>query len=249
MIIWVSVFTTLLLYDFFAEQTTTVKVSQPTESDFSRLYASYNTLLDCPCTPAIFSIGSFLNLSVRLHQICTSPFIEDAWIENIFADGSWSSLPPNQFRTRGIIYFVVQQSMCQSAQRAVDLTILEFFGNAQFNEKIISKDQLVSQCGLAVDRIKNWNKNHFRSILSVLRGGIQTNQLINIFFSNWIYLPQHDTNAFNNRFSTAPVSHGTDCSCAISSTCTEPVYVDSSILPGFVLGCNPIESLFGSTLS
>ena len=192
-----------------------------------------------------------MNLSVRMHQICTSPFIEDAWIENIVGDGNWYSLPPNQFRTRGVIYFVVQQSLCRSAQRAVDLTILEFFGNAEFTEKIVSKDQLISQSELAVDRIKKWNKNHFRSILSVLRGGLQTNQLVNIFFSNWIYLPHHDTNNLtsNYRFLTAPVSHGTHCSCATSSTCTEPVYIDSSISSGFVLGCNPSESLLRSTLS
>ena len=248
-IIWTLVFATFLLFSLLAKQTRTVEVSQPNETLFAQLYASHNASLHCPCTALRFPIGSFLHLDVRLHQICSSAFIEDAWRENIYNNGTWSNLPSNQFRIRGVTYFVTQQSLCLSARRAVNRTVLEFLGNAEFNEKMIPEDQLVLQSTLAVDRIKNWNKNHFKSMISVLRGGIQTNQLINIFFSNWIYLPQHHADSIKYRFLTAPVSHNATCSCAVSSTCTEPTYVDSSILSGFVLGCNPIESLLRSTLS
>lgn len=246
---WTSVFTTFILYSFFAEQTSTVEVFQPNETLFSQLYASHSDSLQCPCTTLRFSFDSFLHLDVRLHQICSSAFIEQAWTENIFDNGTWSNLPPNQFRTRGMTYFVTQQSLCLSARRAVNRTVLEFLGNAEFNEKIIPENQLVLQSKRAVDRIKNWNKNHFRSMLTVLLGGLQTNQLINIFFSNWIYVPQHHANSINYRFLTAPVFHNTTCSCAVSPTCIEPTYVDNILLPGFVLGCNPIESLLRSTLS
>ena len=248
-IIWVSIFTALFLYNVFAEETTKVTVSQPTETTFSQLYASYNTSLACPCTTVRFSFESFLNLTVRLHQICSSPFIENAWITSVFSDGDWSSLPANQFRIRGAVYFVVQRSICNMAQRAVDLSILKFLADANFNEQIVPRDQLLSQSQITIQTAQNWNRDHFRLSIGMTRGGIQTDQLLNVFLTNWIYLAQAHANLSNYRFSTTPVSHGTNCSCGTSSKCTEPVYVDNSILSGFVLGCNHMESLLRSTLS
>lgn len=101
---------------------------------------------------------------------------------------------------------------------------------------------------MIVDDVKDWNRDYIRSLLHVGRGEIQTNQLLNIFFSNWIYLSQEHSNQLNYRFIPTSIFHTKNCSCATSSTCIEFVYVNESILPGFVLDCNPIESLLRSTL-
>lgn len=218
------------------------------EETFAQLYASHNTSLNCSCTKGEFLSQDFVTLTVRLHPICSSQFISDRWIGQLFADAQWSSPAIDQFRRVGAIYFVVQQSLCQIAQRAVDRLILELLDQSIFNEKIVSEEQLVSYVRLAFEAVKDWSRDNFRSSMNVGRGGIQTNQLLSSLFSNWMFPSQLHYNRSNYRFRTSPVSHGTDCSCATSSACFQPIYVDEQLLPGFVLACNPIESLLRSTL-
>jgi hypothetical protein len=66
-------------------------------------------------------------MSAQLHQICSSPFIENDWISNILGDGNWSNLAANQFRSRGVAYFLVLRSLCDVA-RSTTATITRDFG-------------------------------------------------------------------------------------------------------------------------
>lgn len=102
---------------------------------------------------------------------------------------------------------------------------------------------------LASDFGKSWNENGFVLMLRAGREITQINHLMHHFASNWMYSPQDTGNLSNYPIMTHPVSHDTDCSCATSSACTEPVYVGETIVPDCVLGCFPMESLLRSTLT
>lgn len=249
LLIWTSVFTILLLYNTVAEETITIQVPNPTEDIFARLYATHSGSLHCPCTPNVISYSHFVNGSAQLHQICSSPFIENAWITNIFGDGNWSNFATNQFRGRGVAYFLVQKSLCNYAQVIVEGAIRDLHTRGIPNGKLISKERLFPQIRLIFDSSKSWNENGFVLMLRAGREAMQMNHLMHHFTSNWMFSPQNTRNVSNYRIGTHPVSHGTDCSCAAASACTEPVYVDDEPVPGFVLSCLPMESLLRSTLS
>lgn len=78
----------LWLYNLFAENTKTIEILHPTESIFADLYSLHYTSLRCPCTMDDFPSTSYVILTVKLHQVCSSLFIQDAWIENIFDQGN-----------------------------------------------------------------------------------------------------------------------------------------------------------------
>ncbi|UJR34455.1 hypothetical protein I4U23_021862 [Adineta vaga] len=225
---WLSFMLFSMTLYYTQDETVIIQVRRPTEIAAAQFFVDHSTSLRCPCKEAAFESESSVNLSVRLHPICSSLFIENIWIENIFSDGNWPNVPPNQFRTRCIIYFVVQQSICNAAQFAVDRFIIEFLQQIILIEDLLFEDQFMAKIRLSTDSVKNWNQDIFVSLLNFGREGIQTNQLINIFFSNWIYLPQN--------YKTTPVFHGHDRSYATSSVCIKPVYIDNTIIPGFVLG-------------
>ena len=247
LLIWVSVFTILLIYNSLTEENKTIQVLGPTESIFSRLSASYNTSLQCPCTPIAFSYDGFVNVSARLHQLCISPFIENAWISNIFGDGNWSNLATNQFRSRGAVYFLALQSLCRQAQSTINSIIRDFRQALIFSGEITLEKLLLSQVTLTFDSIKGGTMGNFLSSLEAARGVTKINQLMNHFSSNWIFSSAGSGNRSKFRITTSPVFHGKRCSCATSSACTEAVYVDEKIVPGFVLGCYPMESSMRST--
>ena len=128
-----------------------------------------------------------------------------------------------------MVYFQVLQTLCFVAQQSINgfptfirsRTISEVQNGAAFSFLI------PFQCG---------------------RDSAHDNQLLNVYSSNWDLSVHHSDNLSYIPISTRVVSHGYNCSCATSSTCTEPVFAHGQMIPGFVLGCTPMESLFRSTL-
>ena len=248
-VIWLAGFILLLLHNSLTEETITRSVSQPTEKIYTDLLAVHSATLQCPCTTILFLNTDFVHLSAQLHQVCSSAFIEDPWIQSIFGDGNWTELGINQFRSRGAVYFIVQRSFCEMGQRVIESIRREFGRGEVFRGKVIPKEQLISQMSVTVDSTIKWNKNDFVSILRGARGGVQINHLINLFSTNWIFSSQTDRNIRHYRIPTIPVSYRSNCSCSISAACTDPVFIGDTIVPGFVVGCFPMESLLRSTLS
>ena len=247
---WFIIFIILVIYNIFAEQTITVNVSEPDEVTYTQLYASHRTSLKCPCSVIGFKYDSFLKLDARLHQICYSSFIEDAWIESIFGDRNWSSIPTNEFVGHGVAYFLVLKSICSTAQRRLDVLTFDLEQSRMLQRLIYSKAQLFSQIEINTENVKRRSLTEFRLYRGTAQSATEINQLMNVFSSNWVIrpIPTTNMNLSNYRLTTRPVSHGSNCSCAVSSSCTEPVFVNGTLVPGFVLGCSPTESLFRSTL-
>ncbi|CAF2807696.1 unnamed protein product [Rotaria sp. Silwood2] len=68
--------------------------------------------------------------------------------------------------------------------------------------------------------------------------------------SNW-YIDDYITDAsiITAHPTVSPRSYANDtCVCGYSSTCSSPAFIDGWLVPGFRVGCNPIQSLLQSTL-
>ncbi|CAF3386190.1 unnamed protein product [Rotaria sp. Silwood2] len=249
MILWALVFTILVVYKSLAKEVFTIRVEQPTETTYEQLIRSVSLSVQCPCARLLFTYDAFVQLEAQMHQICTSQFIDGPWIESIFGDGNWSHIPTNEFRSRGVAYFLVQQSLCTLAQLTVNSTILFLRSKYIFNGQVIPKEQLLLQIKTDIDTTIDWNILTFVAIFRLGREIIQKNQLINVFSLNWVYSLEGNNQVPYYRIPTRPISHGPNCSCATSSACTEPVFIGNEIVPGFTLGCSPMESLLRSTLT
>src|SRR5690349_13161599 len=96
-LLFISTFIILFLYNVLGEETVTINVQHPTQTTYEQLFLSFGSSLQCPCSQISISYRSFVTMSTTLHPICTSPFIEMTWIESIFDDGDWSNIPINEF--------------------------------------------------------------------------------------------------------------------------------------------------------
>ena len=67
LLLFISIFTILLLYNAFAQQGITVDVQQPTEAAYEHLAVSFASSLLCP-------------------------FVQNRWIESVYGNGDWSTL-------------------------------------------------------------------------------------------------------------------------------------------------------------
>lgn len=248
LVLWSLIFSVLILYNCLSPNTVITTIDEPDEATCEELQMNFKSSLQCPCSQAMFPYGSFVKITAQLHQICSSPFIEAAWIESIFADGNWYNTETNQFLGRGVEYFLVQKYLCYEAQLLLDGNINQALSFQIRQGKLLPKKQIFLQAQKHFDNMKRQTEMNFITGTLILRAEIQINQLINIFSTSWTYALDDNRHIPYYRISTKPVSHGPNCSCAISSACTEPIFVENEMIPGFVLGCSPLESLLRSTL-
>lgn len=249
LLLFTATFTILLLYNTFAQHLVTVYVQQPTEATYEHLAASFASSLQCPCSNIAIIYSSFVqSTKIRLHQICSSPFVQNAWIESIFGDGDWTNLAMNEFRSRGVAYFQLLQMLCKVAQQSIDGAVVFIINRIIYSSQSIPRMQLLSNVNTAITEFQRSFMFAFSTPLQCGRDSIHGNQLLTAYSTNWVFSPRYDTNMSYYSFATQPVSHGSNCSCATSSACTEPVFLNGQMIPGFVLGCIPFESLVRSTL-
>jgi hypothetical protein len=99
----------------------------------------------------------------------------------------------------------------------------------------------------ALNQFRSSIPQTFMRKLDFIRQMAQGNGLVSSISSNWYILP-FDVDDGNLAL-FAPRSFGdNNCSCGIKSTCVSSAAIDDWIVPGFLVGCYPLESLFQSTL-
>lgn len=64
----------LVNYTAFSPQTFSMKVNNPTFAEYEHLEAKYSSRLSCSCSKIAVSPGSFVNINVSFHQVCTHSF-------------------------------------------------------------------------------------------------------------------------------------------------------------------------------
>jgi hypothetical protein len=170
------------------------------------------------------------------------------WIENIFGDGDWSNLTMNEFRSRGGTYFVILQTLCSIAQQTAGYVISGSSTGDMFSKQCIPEMQLAYQITSQIDDLRYMSIFNYVKAIQYARDSTYGNQLLSISSSNWVFSSPYAANTSYYAIPSQPVSYGSNCSCATSSACTQPVFVNGQVVPGFVLGCFPLESIFRSTL-
>ncbi|CAF3820457.1 unnamed protein product [Rotaria sp. Silwood1] len=153
------------------------------------------------------------------------------WIQNIFSDGNWSDLATNQFRGRSAIYFLILQSICNIVQSTINRVVKKFLAVEVFKGKMISRDHLHL---LIEDEISYKERTSTMFVILAMlaaREEVQINQIMNIFSFNWYFSSNKNEIIPYHRIPTMPVSHDPNCSCAVSSACTESVFVKDKKSP------------------
>jgi hypothetical protein len=236
--------TVFLLYNSLAEYTQTVIIEQPTQNVYERLLQSQGlSALKCACSEIAINYGSFVQINTSLHQVCLSSFVGDAWLASLF-NSDWSNFTDNNdFRIHGISYFLVVHALCAMSQSVVTAATTNLLATSIISGQILPELQLLSQVNSDLNQLKNYYVTS--SSVQFARSLIETNQIMTVYSLNWVYELRYST--VNYPIPTQPVSHG-NCSCATSSSCTEPVVLNGQPISDFVLGCFPIESLLRSIL-
>ncbi|CAF1287551.1 unnamed protein product [Adineta ricciae] len=239
----------LLLYTSVVKITKRVHVPVPSYEEYARLNSSYSQTLSCPCKQISISYKAILDVNYTFHQICTSIFVSEEWI-NTIPKADPTSINPNDFRMNFIYRFRALSDFCTLSNQTISNALNQFYSSQYIRSSVTSYKVLELQIQALITEFKLFTINDFLSSISMIRETTQSNSLTSGTLSS------HDffTGPSGSSVSTAQRTYN-NCSCAHSAQCTESTYIwdnstdlPSLLIPGFDVGCYTVEALLKSTL-
>ncbi|CAF4202656.1 unnamed protein product, partial [Adineta steineri] len=246
-------------------RTKTVTVSNPTQEQFENLpFTIY-----CPCSRISISYDQFTSINVRFHQVCSSDFISDRWIQTIFTGSNTTYFYLKDFRTYGSAAFQALASFCRLSKINALQSITLFNQMSIISPETLTQSVFQSQINASIEQFQLTTPNEFKIQLNLvqdmtthsrLQSGIQTNSLLSYFLTD----NQQFTVSRNSIVYVSSRNNNT-CSCSASFNCQESSLIyniygaatqrtvtsNTKILMRinrFKLGCLPVNAILLSTL-
>jgi hypothetical protein len=136
--------------------------------------------------------------------------------------------------------------LCTLANNTLDDNLSIFLSNELISKRAQSREVIETQMKAAIDHFQLSTPQMFNRMLNFIREIAQGNGLLSSIDSNWYVLPMKRNEYYGLLY---PRSYGTNnCSCGPNAMCTSSAAINRWNVPGFFVGCDPLESLLQSTL-
>jgi hypothetical protein len=240
--------TILLLYTSLIRQTKTINVEAPSFVQYSHLYSTYSQTLTCPCSNISMNYDQFLHINYTLHQICSSIFLDQSWIDYLLKSVPLENYLGN-FRSSGPSAFQALKGFCEMVNRTISDSLTRFYLQQYVSASIMSEHLFKSETNASVDRFRSSMTNNFLLSLSMIRRTTQANVLLSAMLTNY------HISTLNSRLVRIQSQTYGRCFCSTSSTCIDhfemylyPNKTSLFLVPGLYIGCYVIEALLQSNL-
>ena len=243
----------IILYTVIPRQGTTKTVDKPSFVQYELLRKQYGDNVQCPCNQISVPNRAFSNMTVSIHQVCFSDFIQSTWISRLFVQSFWAIYQRRDLRVRGAAYYSLLAKLCQMVQKNIEQAISHFLDEEFQSSEAVSELTFRAHMAAAQEQFQIRTARQFSYSLDLFRNLTHASTFISSYFLNWyswIASPHGDTT-----FPISPVVLNNQCSCATRSDCVEESGIfDSNTgnlvfeIPGFRIGCSVVETLLRSSL-
>ena len=226
--------------------------TSPSYRQFLRLIKKYPNTLYCPCSNFDITYKTFVTTHVRFHQVCSSSFIDQRWIDFIFTNDNISFSSIDDYRVTLSFFWQIIAGLCVASQKtwtdaennfqtkhlltpmAVADEVIQSAVDADLNNQIAVSQASMTRNLLAIRRMTSGNQ---------LVSGLQTNYHLRFppdNFGTW-NSPRMSPRMFNN------------CSCLNIEGCPRLATFKndqnhSIQIPGMIADCLVIDGVLASTL-
>lgn len=249
--------TTMSFYSSFALTTNIITKSIDRLDDYLELANKYNarsstSRFECLCQTLSIARSSYiLQLEPSFHDICSSTSLDDKWLAMLYV--SYRGLLHTyadmySFRGTAFSRYQALKIICGLVKEEVMAARTLFLNSTLITLQMIDQRQFEMDTIAAIEEFKNNLPRSFLHVLQLVQGLNQANGLISTYSTNWRVLPiianGSAESAMLFMLSFEPQYYG-DCNCATAATCKQ--YIDP-LVPGYAVGCLPLESLLQSSL-
>ncbi|CAF4227799.1 unnamed protein product, partial [Adineta steineri] len=104
----------IFLYSTYTTQLITVEITKPTYSTYQSLSLNYSQSLQCFCSDISIPYKSFLTIKPRFHDLCSSEFVSQDWINYLYGAGNLVyRYSFTDFRASAVGQFQLLTSLCE----------------------------------------------------------------------------------------------------------------------------------------
>lgn len=242
----------IILYTLSSKETKQKSIQTPSQLQYKQLTESYSSTLQCPCTQLSVVYKEFIKINASFHQVCTSDFIKDSWLDFLFGDGSWMIQERSDIRTRGIAYFTLLSSLCDLSKTTINTAIDEFLEQTLISAYMLPDVEFILQIEALTNHFKTITSNQFSHTAQLVRDLTHGSAYVSSYYLNWYY-EVNDTS--QKPILAKPVKLNQSCSCGTRNDCVEPggIFLSGDgtryfTIPGWNVGCSVTETLLRSTL-
>ncbi|CAF3968433.1 unnamed protein product [Adineta steineri] len=263
---FISILTTCLLivtiYASVHADMIRIEIKNPTIDLYEKLAAN-NYSIECDCSETSVPHKDFISLQPIYHQVCSSDFVTQRWIDYLYDSTKHSFYFHADFRSTAMQQFQLLAILCQSSIQETEDGLDLFFHTEIISGKLMSEDFLLAEAPSRISAFQRNALDAFDYKLMFIREMIAGNALLSstatIFQTTFQYNVYKDGPRWEGTYSDVTFfqSDKSSCICREQFTCSTPaVFLDNSnkssayfyIIDGWYIGCRPIDSLLSSTL-
>lgn len=245
--------TIITIFNMKASYWKIVTVHFPSEKQYEYLYRQYPDTLSCPCTSVSNPYGSFVQLTLRQHQLCDSPFVQSWFYQNLNIIENDS--PVSNSSVFILSYFRTLAMLCDITKATLNDTIRQFSLTTFLSSHVRQKQVILLQTEQHFKVLKSSVTTEFSNIISLINEVLHTNQYISGQQTNILIRKVPFNNSTQTRIvtmtNTGYDDDGQPCYCTQNALCNiQPLYQDSllSTIPGLSFNCFLFDSVLKSSL-
>lgn len=243
---------TIIFYTILLLETVKRQTSIPSQNQYEQLLAEHSYRLRCPCSNISLAHKEFMTVNTTFHQVCSSDFMNNTWIQLFTAGNAWFSYDRSDVRVVGGSFYGFLSRLCTLSQSTVNKATDEFLAEVFVSAQAISELDFLSQMNVSIQKFKTTTPTRFAHTLQLLRDISQANAFVSGFFLNWHWSLKNDQSSAT--IPTYPVTMKNQCSCATRNDCFESGSFYDGLggtvlytIPGLNVGCSIVETLLRST--
>ncbi|CAF4888015.1 unnamed protein product [Rotaria sp. Silwood1] len=217
----------VIYYGPFNPETELMPIKEPTMDIVNNLHKMNLSSLSCPCSKVAIPYSQILSIKPEYHSICSSEYVSPSYIISL-------RQKKDNISTALSAHYRLLSSLCQSSHRFIENAKEVFDTFELISVETLTHSSFDSQIQSFISRFISQIPAEYRRTLSFIVGSFSVNQLLHLFRSNWLIdftdeNEQYLLKTFPRNFSLS------NCSCTISSNCSEPLIDD------IVTGCFPYD--------
>ena len=230
------------------------EVTNPSYDLFQSLSLRYPQTLRCPCKNIAILHKFFIHFDPQFHQICSSDFITQNWIDHI---GSARDIYVSQdFNYVGALIFLTLASFCRRANETMMIALQTFDSTSLITAEALFKSIFTEQINGIITSFQLLTELTYYQSVNLMQLSVETNSPLPGLFSNIHiqFYPERPGLVISPR----QYGNGT-CSCSTTSSCVEPLILKNRKInqsnttsyfniPGLLTGCYLSEAVRQSSL-
>lgn len=164
----------LLLFTSLNTEMTMMTVSDPVLDTYNNLRVQYSTLLECPCSNIIIPHKTFISLSPRFHQVCSSDYVTHKWLSLLKKVKIGYNSP--DWRNHAYSHFRLLADLCKLSEKTINDGVQRFLSQSFIAPEVLSEVDFSAQFNITLDQFVQSTSEYFDLLIQTVRLLIQIDQ-------------------------------------------------------------------------